>query len=289
MKNAPWSHYQLFLLVVRHGGLTGASEESALSPATVGRHMLDLEQRLGRVLFTRSPRGYSLTPDGETLHAMLKDAEGRLRRVEDWGGETAAPTLVRLGIGTWNAFLVSQHISEIRAPGDPVRLEFLVGEQRASLAHRENHIGIRAFRPEEANLAARRVCPAAYAPFRARNAAVAEQWIAVTREAAISRYLIWPHTHHANTIIMTASRPRSMLDLVEAGAGIAVLPCFIGDANQRLVRAGPVIDELTHDQWLVLHDDDRRQRDIRRVADRLFGFMKARAELYAGRRSGADA
>ncbi|WP_180898431.1 LysR family transcriptional regulator [Martelella soudanensis] len=291
MKNAPWSHYQLFLLVVRHGGLSGAAEESALSPATVGRHMLDLEQRLGRTLFRRSPRGYSLTPDGETLHAMLKDAEGRLRRVEDWRGETAAPTLVRLAIGTWNAFLVSQHISEIRSPGDPVRLQFLVGEQRASLAHRENHIGIRSFRPEETNLAARRVCPVAYAAFRAKNApaAVAEQWIAVTREEAISGYLLWPHTHHANAIIMSVSRPRSMLDLVEAGAGIAVLPCFIGDTNPRLVRAGPVIDALAHDQWLVLHDDDRRQREIRQVADRLYRFMKARAQLYAGRRSESDA
>ena len=291
MKNAPWSYYQLFLLVVRHGGLSGAAEESGLSPATVGRHMLDLEQRLGRTLFRRSQRGYALTHDGAGLHAMLKEAEGSLRRVEDWQGAVSAPTLVRLAIGTWNALLVSSHISEIRPPEDSVRLQFVVGEQRASLAHRENHIGIRSFQPEESNLAALRLCPVAYAPFCAKNApaAVLGRWIAVTYEQAVSSYLLYPHRHHADAIIMTASRPRSMLDLVEAGAGIAVLPCFIGDTNQRLERAGPILDTLNHDQWLVLHDDDRRQRDIRRVADRLARFMKVRAPLYAGKRAESDA
>lgn len=290
MKNALWSHYQLFLQVVRHGGLSGAAQESGLSPATVGRHMLDLEQRLGRTLFRRSQRGYRLAPDGETLHAMLKEAEGNLRRVEDWQGTAFAPTLVRLAIGTWNALLVSRHISEIQPPGEPVRLEFVIGEERASLSHRENHIGIRAFRPEETNLAAQRLCPVAYAPFKAKNAALsaAERWIAVTREDAISNYLRYPHRHHVDAIFMTAIRPRSVLDLVEAGAGITVLPCFIGDTNSRLERAGAIIDELSHDQWLVLHDDDRRQRDIRRIADRLARFIKARASLYAGKRSEFD-
>ncbi|MET3600304.1 LysR family transcriptional regulator [Martelella mangrovi] len=290
MKNAPWSHYQLFLLVVRYGGLSGAGQESGLSPATVGRHMLDLEQRLGRALFNRSRRGYDLTADGETLHAMLKEAEGNLRRVEDWQGEKAAPTLVRLALGTWNAFLVSRHINEICSADESLRLQFIVGEQRASLAHRENHIGVRAFRPEETNLAARRIGSVAYAPFRARNSPVshAERWIAVTREEAISGYLLWPHRHCADSLIITVSRPRSMLDLVEEGAGIAILPCFIGDTNRNLERAGPIIEELTHGQWLVLHNDDRHRHEIRRVADRLTHFMKARLSLYAGKRSEAD-
>ncbi|WP_174803981.1 LysR family transcriptional regulator [Martelella limonii] len=290
MKNAPWSLYQLFLLVVRHGGLSGAADESGLSPATVGRHMLDLEKRLGRALFRRSQRGYRLTQDGEKLFAMLREAEGSLRRVADWQGEASAPTLVRLAIGTWNAFLISQHINDIQPPGDRVRLQFVVGEQRASLAHRENHIGIRSFRPEETNLAARRLCAVAYAPFGAKNAPASqlERWVAVSQDEAVSDYLRYPHRQRARAIAITASRPRSMLDLVEAGAGIAVLPCFIGDTNQRLERAGAIIDELTHEQWLVLHDDDRHQREIRKIADRLARFMKARQQLYAGKRSEAD-
>ncbi len=290
MKNIPWSYYQLFLAVIRHGGLSGAAAEQAISPATAGRHMLDLEHRLGRSLFVRSQRGYSLTAEGETLNALLTGADGSFRRIDDWRGEAAAPQLVRLALGTWNAFLVSAHIGEICRADDPFRLQLLVGEARASLAHRENDIGIRSFEPEESNLAAQRLGSVAYAPFRSRNAPplARERWIAVTREEAISDYLRWPHQTRPGAIALSASRPRTMLDLVEAGAGTAVLPCFIGDTNQRLVRAGPIIDELEHPQWLVLHDDDRHRREVRRVADRLAKFMKARAALYAGKRAETD-
>ncbi|AJY44453.1 LysR family transcriptional regulator [Martelella endophytica] len=287
MKNIPWSHYQLFLSVCRNGGLSGAAAETGLSPATLGRHMLDLERLTGRSLFLRSQAGYRLTADGERLQALLGEADGNLRRVDDWRGEAAAPALVRLAIGTWNAFLVSAHINEFCREGDTFRLQFLVGEARANLAHRENDIGIRSFEPEELNLASIRLCSVAYAPFRAKNAplSVAHRWLAVTQDAAVSAYLRWPHEHHAADIVMTASRPRSVLDLAEAGAGIAVLPCFIGDVSPRLERAGPIIEMLTQPQWLVTHEEDRYRPEIRIVADRLMHFIKARSALYAGRRA----
>ncbi|MAM10231.1 MAG: LysR family transcriptional regulator [Rhizobiaceae bacterium] len=290
MKNIPWSYYQLFLAVIRHGGLSGAAAEHGVSPATAGRHMLDLERRLGRALFVRSQRGYSLTPEGETLNALLTGADGSFRRIDDWRGEAAAPQLVRLALGTWNAFLISAHIGEICREDDPFRLQLLVGEARASLAHRENDIGIRSFEPEESNLAALRLGTVAYAPFRARNAppSAGQRWIAVTREAAISDYLKWPYEARASAIVLSASRPRTMLDLVEAGAGIAVLPCFIGDTNQSLARAGPIIGDLSHGQWLVLHDEERHRRAVRRVADRLAKFMRARLALYAGKRADSE-
>jgi DNA-binding transcriptional LysR family regulator len=51
MKSTQWDSFQLFLQVARLGGLTGAQASSGLSPATVGRRMLDLEQEIGRALF----------------------------------------------------------------------------------------------------------------------------------------------------------------------------------------------------------------------------------------------
>lgn len=57
MKNIGWDSYQLFLDVARGGGLTGAAATSGLSPATIGRRMLELEQRIGKILFVRSQTG----------------------------------------------------------------------------------------------------------------------------------------------------------------------------------------------------------------------------------------
>ena len=73
MKNTQWDSFQLFVQVARFGGLTGASASSGLSPATIGRRMLDLEHEIGKALFIRSQKGYSLTADGQVLLDHLQD------------------------------------------------------------------------------------------------------------------------------------------------------------------------------------------------------------------------
>src|SRR5690606_31286128 len=116
MKNIEWDSYQLFLAVARGGGLTGGAETSGLSPATLGRRMLDLEQRLGAVLFERSQTGYRLTAEGQRLLAMLSDMEAAARQVEAWRGDAGAGPLVRIACGTWNAWLIAENFARLVGP-----------------------------------------------------------------------------------------------------------------------------------------------------------------------------
>lgn len=288
MKNIAWDSYQLFLAVARGEGLTGGAESVGLSPATLGRRMLDLEQRLGAVLFERSQTGYRLTGEGQRLLAMLSDMEAAAREVDAWREEPATSALVRVAAGTWNAWLITESFPAIRGPRDDFRIELTVAEQRAQLAHRENDIGLRAFEPEERNLAAIPTGEVAYAAYRARHSGLEgpEHWIAVHKDEAISAYLRWPHEHRAAAIVVTVTRARSLRDLVLSGAGIAVLPCFVGDLEPRLERVGDEIPELRHRQWVVMNNDDRHRRPVRTVADRLVKLMKGHADLYAGKRPG---
>ncbi|HWT60632.1 MAG TPA: LysR family transcriptional regulator [Rhizobium sp.] len=285
MKNANWDSYQLFLQVARLGGLTGASTASGLSPATVGRRMLDLEQEVGRALFSRSQTGYRLTQDGQALLDHLQEMEAAARKVEAWRQSGEGGTTVRIAAGTWVAWLLTENFAAIRMPGDGLAISLTIGEARASLAYRESDIGIRAFEPEEANLAARRLGEVAYAVYVRRNAAETdERWIAVAEEEAVSAYLRWPHTHAAADIVATVNRPRSLPDLVRAGAGKAVLPCFVGDLHPDLQRLGGELPELRHAQWIVMNAEDRHRPEIRTVADRMTKLIRSYADLFAGKR-----
>ncbi|MBB4288510.1 DNA-binding transcriptional LysR family regulator [Rhizobium leguminosarum] len=285
MKNANWDSYQLFLQVARLGGLTGASAASGLSPATVGRRMLDLEQEIGRALFSRSQTGYRLTGDGQALLDHLQEMEAAARKVEAWRQSGEGGTTVRIAAGTWVAWLLTENFAAIRMPGDAFAISLTIGEARASLAYRESDIGIRAFEPEEANLAARRLGEVAYAVYIRRNAAETdERWIAVAEEEAISAYLRWPHAHAANDIVATVNRPRSLPDLVRAGAGKTVLPCFVGDLDPQLQRLGGELPELRHAQWIVMNAEDRHRPEIRTVADRMIKLIRSYADLFAGKR-----
>ncbi|KQV68330.1 LysR family transcriptional regulator [Rhizobium sp. Root1220] len=285
MKDTPWDSFQLFLHVARLGGLTGASASSGLSPATIGRRMLDLEQELGRGLFSRSQTGYRLTPDGQALLDHLQEMEAAARKVESWRKAGSVGATVRIAAGTWIAWLLTENFSAVRKPGDSFAISLTIGETRANLSYRESDIGIRAFEPEESNLAARLLGEVAYAVYARRNASdLDERWVAVGEEDAISNYLRWPHRNAAGRIAATVNRPRSLAELVRAGAGRAVLPCFVGDLDPELQRIGAELPELRHRQWIVMNNEDRHRPEIRTVADRMTKLLKSYGDLFAGKR-----
>ncbi|MGV3550725.1 hypothetical protein [Rhizobium sp.] len=104
------------------------------------------------------------------------------------------------------------------------------------------------------NLASRLIGDVAYAADRTRStpAYLPERWIAAT-----------------------VTRPRWLLDLVQAGAG---------DAEPDTERAGDEIPELRHRPWVVTNNDDCVRHEIRTLADRLTKLLKAHQDLYAGKR-----
>lgn len=286
MKDLSWDAYRIFLDVARQGGLSGAADATGLSPATLGRRVVQLEEAVGRPLFLRSQAGYRLTGEGQALFDRLLAMEAVARGVESWRQEGHGTTTVRLMAGTWVTWLVCENIDAICTDRDSFRLDLSVSERRATLAHREVDVGIRAVEPAEPALISRHAGEVAYAAYRRKNSgeASADRWLAVSQEDAVSAYLRWPLEQVADRIAVIVSRPRSLLDLVCAGAGQAVLPCFVGDLDPRLERAGEEIRSLRHHQWIVANSEDRHRRDIRTVSDRLFRLLKSHADLFAGKR-----
>ncbi|WP_026613174.1 LysR family transcriptional regulator [Ensifer aridi] len=285
MKNVDWDIYRCFITVARTGGLTGAAQATGLSPATIGRRMLELEERTGRVLFVRSQTGYTLTGDGRFLFEQLQEMEASARKVESWQQEGEGTTIVRIAAGTWISWLIAENFPAICTERDAFGISLSIGEVRANLAYRESDIGIRAFEPEETYLASRPVGELAYAAYRQKNASGgSERWVAVSEDQAISAYLRWPHEHASGRIVATVTRPRSLLDLARAGAGSAVLPCFVGDLDPMLERVSDEIEPLGHRQWIVMNNEDRHRRDIRTVVDRMTRLLRSHADLFAGKR-----
>ncbi len=283
MKDLPWDLYQYFLSVARHRGLSGAANEMRISSATLGRKILELERLSGETFFLRSQTGYTLTPKGQTLLNTLLEMEGAARKVAAIRGEATTYARVRVTTGTWNTLFITSHIGHICTEADPFFIDFNTTEERARLAYRESDIGIRAQRPDESNLAAQKLPNAAYGIYRSRNARVPEnRWVAISEEYAISRYLRWPHEHKKNEIAFTVSRPTTLRDLIVSGAGLGVLPCVCGEREPALERVG-YVEDFVHEQWLVMHQDERHRPEIRTVIDRIAKLFKSHADIISGR------
>ena len=71
MSRAPLHALQGFLLAAKTGNLSRAAESLHVTVSALSHQIRALEERLGRRLFERLPRGIALTRDGERLHARI--------------------------------------------------------------------------------------------------------------------------------------------------------------------------------------------------------------------------
>jgi len=286
MKNIDWRDLQFFAHVARSGGLSGAAKAMEVSPATVGRRMLGLERALGHTLFARRQTGYELTGDGRALLGKVLAMEASARPIASWLSDGAHRPSVRISAGSWTANFFAENFARLWSPEDDFQIVFKTTEARLDIAHREVEIGIRNQRPEGPSFAARRTTEVVFAPFRARGRAAGgrDDWVAIAPEEATTRSARWVNAQEGLTVAARANMPRTLYDLIRAGAGKSVLPCFAGDRDPLLERAGEEVAELREDQWIVMHNEDRHRPEVRTVIDRIAALIAAHRALFAGKR-----
>jgi len=280
-----WADLRLFLDVARLGGLSAATTTTGLSAATLGRRVTALEKQVGEALFHRSHAGYELTRAGEELLRRAEDVEAAMTSLTRWRDGTLGERVVRVSAGTWTTNFLAQHIGELWDVSDPFRIEFVTAYEKVDIGRRNADIGIRSERPTEPNLAGRmtgHVAHAIYAGRKLINGVKAGYFVGLTGDGANLQTTRWLMAHHGDRVGLRGNDMHSVVELVAAGAGLTVLPCFAGDSDTRLVRVAAPIDELTQEQWLVTHQDERHTREVRMVIDRLVDVLKTHASLFDG-------
>ena len=301
MQRLNWDDLKLFLAVARAGGLSAASARTGLSPATLGRRMTALERALGAPLFIRRRDGYDVTESGRELLSRGGIAEGAVLSIERWSAAATPPSAVRIASGAWTAAFLATHAETVAGTEPRLALKIVSGSRSVDLLRREADLGIRNRRPTTLGLAGRRLGPVAFAVygaprFLASNPASCDErrfadvdWIVFGPPDTEIPSTSWLEHHLRRQSLLLSSDARAVLDAAAAGAGLCILPCFIGDADGRLGRASAAIPDLMHEHWLVSHDEDRHNRTIRIAANRVAKLIRGRRALFAGEKAKAGA
>ena len=280
-----WDDLRLFLDVARLGGLSAATETTGLSAATLGRRVTALERAVGEALFVRSQSGYQLTPAGEDLLARAEDVEAAMLSLRRWKEGNHGNRMVRVSAGPWTSAFVASHIGDVWSVTDRFGLEFVTANQKVDIGRRNADLGIRSQRPTEQWLAGRligRVAHALYSGLNLVNGIAAGYFVGVVGEGAQIHSARWLQAHHGDRIGLRGNDAMSVRELVAAGAGLGIFPCFVGDSDPRLIRIAAPIAELETDQWLVSHHEERHDPAVRAVGDRLTALMRRHGALFRG-------
>ncbi|MFK7857610.1 MAG: LysR family transcriptional regulator [Granulosicoccus sp.] len=266
--NLNWQDLHLFLNVARANGLSGAAEKTGKSAPTLSRRMLALESCTGKELFVRHSHGYDLTEEGANLLELAEKLDALVAPLEN-NPQNQGGKLVKISAGSWMTKALCHNLHRILEDHDQIRLRFISSEQRLDIKHREAVIGIRNHRPENPDFAIRKIGRVRFAAYATKPSV--SHWIWVDASTPSSQWLANQSFARARVEVTS---PNNALDLALEGAGRILLPTFIGDKQFQLKRVSGTIPALSHDQWLVVHQEERHHPDVRLIIDRIFRIAK---------------
>ena len=289
-----WDDYRLFLAVAQAQGLVGATLLTGASAATLSRRMHALEKRLTIPLFIRHREGYTLTEQGGQLVNKVQLMHQSMQDIAHWCDTQHSQCSVKVAAGDWTCMFIAKFFKEILKKIGPIQLELLAGSVRLNLGRREACLGIRNSRPLIQGLAGQRIARVEFAIYAAQDIykgkinltdlqTNAYDWLLLNAQNYAVPSSLWLGQRLAVPAVLNCSSTLALLEAVKLGAGCAVLPCFIGDAEDSLCRVSPLIADLSHDQWLVCHAEDRDNLIINKVKNALVDLIRSQEELFAGR------
>ena len=76
-----------------------------------------------------------------------------------------------------------------------------------------------------------------------------------------------------------------MINATAAGLGFTFLPCYLGDADKRLVRITDTAESLTLELWLLTHPDLRHTARVKALMAYMYEVLKKESDLFEGKRT----
>jgi DNA-binding transcriptional LysR family regulator len=279
-----WDDVRYFLALARHGSLSAAARLLQIEHSTVARRVASLEKSLGVKLFDRLPRGWTLTPQGQSLHERARLLEGDMQALQRAAlGQSALAGRVRVSSPPLllNEFIMP-HLDEFRAACPQIELE-LIGERRgAHLGRGEADIALRMNEPHEPDLVARILAQIHYGLYGTQARCAAPEadrtFIGFDDSMPLLPQKLWLDAHvTTDRYVLRSNDMMAMRQAAGQGWGLALLPRFLATKDRRLQLASPPSAPPSLPVYLVMHADVRRAPRVRSTADYLVAMFNRHA------------
>jgi DNA-binding transcriptional LysR family regulator len=294
MASLDWDDLRVALAVASGGSLAAGGRLLGVNHTTVLRRIAALEKRLGTRLFERLPSGYVLTPAGEELVEAAGSMDETVNRLELRlaGADLSVSGPVRVTTtDTLMTSLLPGILAALKAAHPGVEVEMTTSNLFMSLTRREADVAIRPADDPPPALFGRRISSVGFAVFGRRDGAdplplaqlSSRPWIVPDDSLSATAAARWiASTLPDARIAARADSFVTMAALAEAGMGLAVLPCYLGDLSAGLARLTPPIEAMRTGLWLLTHENLRRTARIRTFMEFVGNALAKRRRAIEG-------
>ena len=271
--------------------MRGAARDLGVSHSTVLRRLHALEAAAGVRLFEQKADGYTVTPAGQDVFETACELEelviGLHRRVAGRDLKLSGP--VRVTLPDPYAPLLAPIMRDFSRAHPGIDVTLLLGTGYVDMAHREADIAIRVAADPPPDLIGHRICAAgvgiygskAYLKGRSTRRREALDWIGWAHDSQMF-FARWTREHIPDErIALRLSAGWGLRDAVDAGTGVAIMPCGLGEAMPHWKRV-ELIGGAAAPLWVLTHRDLRTTARVGLLRDVLVDALRQRKDLIEG-------
>jgi DNA-binding transcriptional LysR family regulator len=273
-----WSDLRIFLAIARTGTLGAAARQLGQTQPTMGRRLRALELAVGQTLFQRTSEGFVLTDEGAAVlrHAERVEEEAIAFERQLAGQGRQIEGMLRVSSSDWfGAHILTPIFAGFTRTHPQVTIELITDQRLFSLPRREADMVFRIRAFDEPEVIQRKVMHLDYALYAA-DAGVRPKvgdgsgLAIVTMDTGFADLpdAVWLRRVLPQAHIAYRSNNRDVqAQACLAGAGLAVLPCALGDKIAGLQRIEIGETPPGRDVWVGYHRDLRQLARLRALLD----------------------
>ncbi len=291
-----WDDLRYLLALASAGSLARAAKQLEVDHTTVGRRIEALEGDLRVRLFTRTTSGYVPTQEAEELLPEIREIEAAMLAIERSGvaRDKGLEGAVRItATESFGIHYLAPRLAAFGRANPGVSVELMLGSNIFDLARREADVAVRPFRSKHDYLVVRRAGAMTFSlyatdeylvrrPAPQHPAELRDHDLLTTDEEPFSTEWKWLNREAPGVrAVFVSNLSLAVMTAALEGAGIAILPCYIGQSEPRLRRLR-MPDEPKESIWLTVHRDLQHTRRVRAVLDFLNATLAADRALLEG-------
>jgi DNA-binding transcriptional LysR family regulator len=287
----------VLLAVGRSGRYNTAAEELGLNHTTISRRIAALEQSIGGRVLARVGGGWELTDLGRDALSAAEAVESAVRSLTvDPGGERTLEGVVRISATDgFSAYIAAPAAAHVQRKHPNVAVEIVAATRRATQQRSGLDVEVVVGEPKVRRAKAIRLGDYCLGLYASRDY-MAEHGI----PASIADLTRYPLVYFIDSMLqvddldvapsfapamresVTSTNVFVHVEATRAAAGIGLLPCFMADRHEDLVRVlrDAVAVQLTY--WLVTRAETLRRPEVAAVVNAIRDLMRDQRDVLLG-------